>query len=130
MLVKDSEITERIVKLKRLYQIIIGNAVLKKGLLDAIVSRDTWVNIEDLLGVTRTVQTNEYDLERLYLQIVSLVSFFHTMRNEVAQSLKAVSESAIRRIETNKKILFRMTLDTLDYNISSFGDLIGTYTAA
>ena len=80
MTVKDSEITESISKLKKLYLIIIGNTLLKKRLYDTIVTRDTWVNIEDLLGITKTVQTNEYDLERLYLQIISLLSFFRTFK--------------------------------------------------
>ena len=125
MLVKDSEITERIGKLKKLYLIIIGNNILKKRLYDTIITRDTWVNIEDLLGITKTIQTNENDLEKLYLQIISLGSFLNTLRNEVARSLKAVSESMINRMDPNKKILFRMTLDALDYNIDSFADLIG-----
>ena len=125
MTVKDSEITESISKLKKLYLIIIGNTLLKKRLYDTIVTRDTWVNIEDLLGITKTVQTNEYDLERLYLQIISLVSFFRTFKYKVAKSLKSVGEGAINRMEPNKKILFKMTTGTLDYNIGSFADLIG-----
>jgi hypothetical protein len=83
------------------------------------------VNIEDLLGITKIVQTNEYDLERLYLQIISLLSFFHTLKYEVSQSLKSVGEGAINRMEPNKKILFKMTIGALDYNIGSFADLIG-----
>ena len=125
MTVKDSEITESISKLKKLYLIIIGNTLLKKRLYDTIVTRDTWVNIEDLLGITKTVQTNEYDLERLYLQIISLVSFFRTFKYKVAKSLKSVGEGAINRMEPNKKILFKMTIGALDYNIGSFADLIG-----
>ena len=125
MIVKDSTITECIGKLRKLYLIIIGNTLLKKILYEAIVTRDTWVNIEDLLGITKTVQTNEYDLERLYLQIISLLSFFHTLKYKVSQSLKSVGESTINRMEPNKKILFKMTVSALDYNIGSFADLIG-----
>ena len=125
MTVKDSEITESISKLKKLYLIIIGNTLLKKRLYDTIVKRDTWVNVEDLLGITKLVQTNEYDLERLYLQIISLLSFFRTFKYKVAQSLKSVGEGAINRMEPNKKILFKMTIGALDYNIGSFADLIG-----
>jgi len=73
------------------------------------------------------VQTNEYDLERLYLQIISLVSFFHTFKYKVAKSLKSVGEGAINRMEPNKKILFKMTIGALDYNIGSFADLIGEF---
>jgi hypothetical protein len=62
MIVKDSTITESIGKLRKLYLLIIGNNLLKKRLYDTIVTRDTWVNIEDLLGITKLVQTNEYDL--------------------------------------------------------------------
>jgi hypothetical protein len=125
MIVKDSNITDSIGKLKKLYLIIIGNDLLKKRLYDTIVTRDTWVNIEDLLGITKIVQTNEYDLERLYLQIIFLLSFFHTLKYEVSQSLKSVGEGAINRMEPNKKILFKMTIGALDYNIGSFADLIG-----
>ncbi len=125
MLVKDSTITDNIGKLKKLYLIIIGNTLLKKRLYDTIVKRDTWVNVEDLLGITKIVQTNEYDLERLYLQIISLLSFFHTLKYEVSQSLKSVGEGTINRMEPNKKILFKMTIGALDYNIGSFADLIG-----
>ena len=125
MIVKDSNITDSIGKLKKLYLIIIGNDLLKKRLYEAIDTRDTWVNIEDLLGITKIVQTNEYDLERLYLQIIFLLSFFHTLKYEVSQSLKSVGEGAINRMEPNKKILFKMTIGALDYNIGSFADLIG-----
>jgi hypothetical protein len=125
MIVKDSTITESIGKLRKLYLIIIGNTLLKKRLYEAITARDTWVNIEDLLGITKTVQTNEYDLERLYLQIISLLSFFRTFKDKVAKSLKSVGEGAINWMEPNKKILFKMTLGALDYNIGSFADLIG-----
>jgi len=125
MIVKDSNITESIGKLRKLYLIIIGNTLLKKRLYDTIVKRDTWVNVEDLLGITKIVQSNEYDLERLYLQIISLLSFFHTLKYEVSQSLKSVGEGTINRMEPNKKILFKMTIGALDYNIGSFADLIG-----
>jgi len=125
MIVKDGEITNSIRKLKKIYLIIIGNNLLKKRLYDAVVTRDTWVNIEDLLGITKTVQTNEYELERLYLQIISLLSFFHTFKDKVAISLKSVGEGTINRMEANKKILFKMTLGALDYNIGSLADLIG-----
>jgi len=83
------------------------------------------VSIEDLLGITKSVQTNEYDLERLYLQIISLLSFFHIFKYKVAQSIKSVGEGAISRMEPNKKILFKMTTGALDFNIGSFADLIG-----
>ena len=98
MIVKDATITDSIGKLRKLYLIIIGNTLLKKILYDALIKRDTWVNIEDLLGITKTVQTNEYDLERLYLQIISLLSFFHTLKYKVSQSLKSVGESTINRM--------------------------------
>ena len=125
MNVKDSEITESISKLKKLYLTIIGNSLLKRQLYDTIVTRDIWVNIEDLLGVNKAIQTNEYDLEKLYLQIISLVSFLSVLRNDVARSLKAVSESVMNRMEANKKILYRMTLGALDYNIDTLADRIG-----
>lgn len=123
MIVKDSAITDSIGKLKKIYLIIIGNTLLRKELYQVIVTRDTWVNIEDLLSITKTVQTNEYELERLYLQIISLLSFFRTFKDKVAKSLKSVGEGAINRKEPNKKILFKMTLGALDYNIGSFADL-------
>jgi len=125
MIVKDSNITDSIGKLRKLYLIIIGNTLLKKRLYEAIDTRDTWVNIEDLLGITKTVQTNEYDLELLYLQIITLLSFFHTLKYKVAKSLKAVGEGTVNRMEPNKKILFKMTLGALDFNIGSFADMIG-----
>jgi len=121
MNVKDSQITESISKLKKLYLAIMGNSLLKRQLYDIIATRDIWVNIEDLLGVNKAIQTNEYDLEKLYLQIISLVSFLSVLRNDVARSLKAVSESVMNRMEANKKILYRMTLGALDYNIDTLG---------
>ncbi len=48
MVVKDNEIFERVENLKNLYNKIIGNQVFRKRLLNASISRDTWVNIEEL----------------------------------------------------------------------------------
>ena len=125
MNVKDSAITESIGKLKKLYLTIMGNSLIKRHLYDSIVARDIWVNIEDLLGISKAAQTNEYNLEELYLQIISLVSFLNVLRNDVARHLKAVSESVMSRMEANQKILYRMTLGALDYNIDTLADRIG-----
>ncbi len=124
MVVKDNEIFERVENLKNLYNKIIGNQVFRKRLLNASISRDTWINIEELFDNNQLYQINGYDLERLYSQIISLVLFFDTLKNDVVESIKKVPDKMIERMEQHNKMLFKMTLGAIDYNVNAFAALV------
>lgn len=124
MLVKDNEIFERVEKLKNLYNNIVHNQIIRKRLLEASISMDTWVNIEELFDNNHLYQINGYDLERLYSQIISLVSFYNTFKKDVVESLKKVPDIMIERMDPHNKMLFKMTLGAIDYNVKGFADLI------
>ena len=48
MLVKDNETFEIIEKLKNLYNNFVNNQIIRKRLLEASISKNTWVDIDEL----------------------------------------------------------------------------------
>jgi len=88
MLVKDNETFEITEKLKNLYNNIVHNEIIRKRLLEASISKNTWVDIDELFDNNHVHQINGYDLERLYSQIIFLVSFLDKLKNDVVVSIK------------------------------------------
>jgi hypothetical protein len=124
MLVKDNETFEIIEKLKNLYNNIIHNQIIRKKLLEASISKNTWVDIDELFDNNHVNQINGYDLERLYSQIISLVSFLDKLKNDVVVSIKNTPARYIESMEPRNKMLFKMTLGAIDYNVNAFADLV------
>ncbi len=124
MIIKDSEIFEKVEELKNLYTNIMHNQILRRRLFEVSISKDTWINIDELFDNNHLYKINGYDPERIYLQIISLVSFFKIFKNEVVVFMKNMPARNIERMAQHDKILFKMTLQAIDYNVNAFADLV------
>ncbi len=125
MVVRDAEISQSVEKLKALYQNLRGNVILRKRMNDSQVPREVWTNVDDLLLERQHVQTNEYSLERLYQQILALVSLYEALRDEIAPSLKKTPSGYVNAMEQGTRMLFKMTVGNLDLNLKNLADLTG-----
>ncbi len=124
MIIKDSEIFEKVEELKKLYTNIMHNQILRRRLLEVSISKDTWINIDELFDNNHLYKINGYDPERIYLQIICLVSFFKIFKNEVVAFIKNMPARNIESMAQQDKILFKMTLGAIDYNVNAFADLV------
>ena len=124
MIIKDNEIFEKVEELKNLYTNIMHNKSLRRRFLEASISKDTWINIDELFDNNHLYKINGYDLERIYLQIISLVYFFKIFKNEVVAFMKNMPARNIERMAQQDKMLFKMTLEAIDYNVNAFADLV------
>ena len=124
MIIKDNEIFEKVEELKNLYTNIMHNKSLRRRFLEASISKDTWINIDELFDNNHLYKINGYDLERIYLQIISLVSFFKIFKNEVVAFMKNMPARNIESMPQQDKMVFKMTLEAIDYNVNAFADLV------
>ena len=93
-------------------------------MVEVSISRDTWINIDELFDNNHLCQINGYDLQRVYLQIICLVSFLEKFKNEVVAFMKNMPTRNIESMAQQEKMLFKMTLEAIDYNVNAFADLV------
>ncbi len=121
---KDKNIYSKIDTLKNQYQIFIHNQFINYYLLDSNIPKNDWLDIEDLINSNKYYEAEGYDLNKLYEQIFTFSSFLKRIKIRILPRMKSESESRMRKLSSNNKILYKMTLDNLPVNLKSFGDLI------
>ncbi|UCB47288.1 MAG: hypothetical protein JSV25_07730 [Spirochaetota bacterium] len=124
MTIKDKNVQNVIDRLREHYNIFFSNQFVKYYLLDSKIPRSVWMHIEDLMNARQEYQIVGYELETLYEQILSLTSFFQTIKKEVLPRMMDEAQRRMTKMATDSKILFKMTLDNAPGNLDIFNDLV------
>jgi hypothetical protein len=124
MVIKDKNVQGIIDKLRDHYNVFFSNQFVKYYLLDSKIPRSVWIHIEDLMNERQEYQIVGYELEPLYEQILSLTSFFKTIKKEVLPRMMDEAQRRMTKMATDSKILFKMTLDNAPGNLDIFNDLV------
>ena len=124
MIIKDKSVQNIIDRLREHYSVFFSNQFIKYYLLDSKIPRSVWINIEDLMNAKQEYQVIGYELEPLYEQILSLTSFFQTIKKEVLPRMMDEAQRRMTKMATDSKILFKMTLDNAPGNMDIFNELV------
>ena len=121
---KDEIIHELIDKLRNQYQPFIQNQFINFFLLDSNIPKNDWMDVEDLIDSNKYYDSEGYDLNKLYDQILSFSSFLVIIKKEILPRMQNEAAIRIRKMSANNKILYKMTLDNLPKNRKIFYDII------
>ena len=117
MILKDKLIKEKIAELSSHYHLFYNNQFIKYYLLDAKISKNIWIDIECLMNSVNDFETSGCELENLYEQISSFVTFITVMQNEVIPKMLNEENLQSKKLSATNKVLYKMTLNNLPENI-------------
>jgi|GEM_PF-1868215 len=117
MILKEKPIKEKLVKLSSHYHLFYNNQFIKYYLLDAKISKNIWIDIECLMNSVNDFETSGCELENLYEQISSFVTFITVMQNEVIPKMLNEENLQAKKSSSTSKVLYRMSLKNLPENI-------------
>ena len=121
---KDAYIHDLIEILANQYQYFIKNKFINYHLLNSNITKNDWIHIEDLIDSNKYYESEGYDLNDLYDQILSLSSFILKIKKEILPKLKNEAAIRMRKMSGENKILYEMTLDNLPKNLRIFYEKI------
>ena len=121
---EDKKVYDSIEKLEKQYQLFMGNEFIKYYLLDARIPKNDWIDIEDLINSNKYYKTKGYELNKLYEQISTFISFLKKIEDEIIPRMKAESTGRMIKMSHDSKILFKLTLDNMSVNLNIFYDII------
>ena len=82
------------------------------------------MDVEDLPDSNKYYDSEGYDLNKLYDQILSFSSFLVIIKKEILPRMQNEAAIRIRKMSADNKIIYEMTLDNLPKNRKIFYELI------
>jgi len=120
MILKDNNVYDSIEKLKGHYQIFTSNKFIKSYLFESAISKNDWIDIEDLIDSNHYYEAEGYNLLKLYDQIVTFISFLKRLEKEVIPKMKNELLARLNTLSSDNKILFKMTINNAPGNVQTF----------
>jgi hypothetical protein len=125
---KDRDVHDIIEKLKKQYQLFVHNQFINYYLLNSDIPKNDWLDVEDLIGSNKYFEAEGYELRKLYDQIYTFCNFLEKIKKEILPRVQGEAAIRVRKMSTETKILFEMTVDNLPKNLKMFyGILIDLY---
>jgi len=124
MKLTDKLIREMIEKLSTHYNLFFNNQFIKYYLLDAKISKNIWLDVEDLMNSAKDFEVRGCELEKIYEQILSFITFISVMQTKVLPRMLNEAQPRIQKLASTNRILYKMTLGNLPENIRIFNGMI------
>ena len=129
------ELTEKLIreileKLNSQYNLFFNNQFIKYYLLDTKISKNIWLDVEDLMDSVKDFDARGCELEKFYERILSFVTFISIIQNEVFPRMLNELQPRIHRLSSTGRVLYRMTLAYLPENIRIFFGMINELLAS
>jgi hypothetical protein len=121
---KDKDVHDVIERFKKQYQLFVHNQFINYYLLNSDIPKNDWLDIEDLVGSNKYFEAEGYELRKFYDQIYTFCNFLEKIKNEILPRIQGEAAIRIRRMSTDTKILFEMTVDNLPSNLKMFYDIL------
>ena len=124
MTFKDKTVHDIIEKLKEQYNLVTSNQFFNYYLGEASITKNDWIDIEDLINSNKYFEAEGYDLEKIYEQTLTFSRFLVTLKKEVLPKIANEADSRMAKLSIDNKVLYKMTIDNAPGNLKNFYSII------
>ncbi len=124
MLLKDQKIFDTIEKLKERYYIFSSNNFVKSYLFESDISKNDWMDIEDLLNANQYYDATGYDLDNLYNQILTFARFLTRLERDIVPKMQNEANARANTLSKDNRVIFKMTVNNAPGNVKTLEELI------
>ena len=124
MTFKDKTVHDIIEKLKGQYKLVTSNQFFNYYLGEASITKNDWIDIEDLINSNKYFEAEGYDLEKIYEQTLTFSRFLVTLKKEVLPKIAKEANFRMVKLSTDNRVLYKMTIDNAPGNLINFYSII------
>ena len=124
MTFKDKTVHDIIEKLKEQYNLVTSNQFFNYYLGEASITKNDWIDIEDLINSNKYFEAEGYDLEKIYEQTLTFSRFLVTLKKEVLPKIANEADARMAKLSIDNKVLYKMTIDNAPGNLKNFYSII------
>ena len=124
MKIKDKKIFDIIEELAGKYNIFTHNQFINYYLLDSVILKNDWIDVDDMLNSNNTYEEEGYELDRLYTQILAFASFLTVIKEEIWPRIQKEAQRRMEPMTPDSRLLYKMTLDNTPANLQTFTSLV------
>ena len=120
--VKDENIMRLIERISDHYRTNISNRFIRPVLMQAMLDKPTWDQLELLTEKFEQFRYQGYHLDELYRHIAAAARFVNVIRRDIAPSLRRRLSRNI--LDGTDKVLRNMAIHNFNFNLRLFTDLL------
>ena len=120
--VKDEYIIRLIEKIGDHYRTNISNRFIRPALMQAVLDKSTWDQLELLTEKFDQFRYQGYHLDELYRHVAAAARFVNVVRRDIAPSLR--HRLSGNPLNGTDKVLRKMAVINFNFNLRLFADLL------